>query len=249
MHWMELLDYSKWPGSSQKPRLQYKLCTAGDMLCLRESDIQSLKKLVHLTNLNLIDCHAVKVAFERNSINSKLSKNQFDVAVKNMIEHAKKLGDKPELQQKDKNFVSFYISKIFYALDRDDNDEVSSVELTTSFLLFVAGSKVEKMVFAYSMLAAVDDTSFNSDTTVTLHREPFHIMVRSFLSAVLALSEEWGNQHHSSEAWRILYRSALDCTNAIFTTEEHVSITGMEFLNECSLMSWVDLLDFNLIES
>jgi Ca2+-binding EF-hand superfamily protein len=249
--WLELLDTRKWsmgnqvqeiePEAEQGEQSSEKIAPVVVMkfevplslektesIPVTEEDIENLSALLSLTTLNeqrLMDLHDSLLAVE-SAVSSNwhvLDKACFDECMRTVV-------PAHELSNAEKSFLSFALSKCFYAYDRSgDAQQADFVEFTSGIGLLTAGTLDEKMSIAFAL--------FDSDGSGYLTRRELCSFVRSLLTIALALTSHassFGSKHFHE----VVDRGAAHITQTVFVESSREQATKISFLE---FFSWYEM--------
>jgi Ca2+-binding EF-hand superfamily protein len=233
--WLELLDMRKWPG----PTFEFVLTASGDTLCIFPQDIEHLGNILSLTNLDTCDavymCEALSAAAQGSLT---VDKPSFDAFIRFLVP-----GD--NLSDEEKTFLSFALTKIFYAFAKDDGTAALD-ELTCGMILLGHGSKSDKLSMAFQTMNSNDDDS-------ALKKRDMWRYLRSFLTVLFALSSNSTAvaQDMEKKIVTVLHNASVEVTEQMFTqadTEEEGSMRFEEFADWYTyggfeIIPWLELLD------
>jgi Ca2+-binding EF-hand superfamily protein len=121
---------------------------------------------------------------------------------------------------KDPKMVADTLSRLFFAFNRGGTGKIDLVEFVSAFTIFCAGSKSEKLAFAYRL--------FDADGDGCLTRREMWKYLRSFLTMLLALGN--GSELSAEAIASVADTTAIeiaDCifkdTNKTFSTRQSVN--------------------------
>ena len=99
----------KWPG----PTFEFALTKMGDTLCIFAQDIDYLGSILRLTSFDMYDAVTVCGGLEAVSTDGIVRKSGFDEFVRMLVP-----GN--DLSSRDKQFLSYALSKIFFSFTKED---------------------------------------------------------------------------------------------------------------------------------
>ena len=270
--WLELLDFAKWPsvgGSSEYSssvagsqassagdeadatgdddeddddlifRFELDPKQPGTLLEVNTADVATVRRIVDAANLSEVRPSSIVELFEAAAGPSNvLTKPKFNSVVRRLIP-----GD--NLSSDDKEFLSFALSNIFYAFDRNNDGTVDFDEFAAGFAMLASGSKSEKLQLAFRMFD-VDGDGYIS--TLEMWR-----YLRSFLTVLLALNGA-AQQLPTDRLVDLIDSAAVSITQQVFKTADvnrDNRISYAEFGNwyndkqGYTMLPWLELLDMN----
>lgn len=255
--WLELLDLKKWPtpddvavadadegdedaadagGDEGEPVFDFPLSDGGvDSLQVTAADVKNLQRLNDRARLNRLSPEELYRAFATEASDGVLTKKAFDRVVRKLVP-----GD--SLSRADKAYLSFALSNIFYAFDRDGNGVVDFNEFASGFSILAGGSKSDKLSIAFHL--------FDLDSDGYISRRELWEYLRAFLTVLVAMN---GNMQQSEprDLVRLVDRNALELTGSVFEQadiNEDNRISYEEFgqwYNDggFQVIPWLELLD------
>ncbi|KAG7384668.1 hypothetical protein PHYPSEUDO_002415 [Phytophthora pseudosyringae] len=124
---------------------------------------------------------------------------------------------------KDPKMVADTLSRLFFAFNRGGTGKIDMVEFVSAFTIFCAGSKSEKLAFAYRL--------FDADGDGCLTRREMWKYLRSFLTMLLALGN--GSELSAEAIASVADTTAIEIADCIFkdtdkTFSTRQSITSMQ---------------------
>ncbi|KUF82922.1 Guanylyl cyclase inhibitory protein [Phytophthora nicotianae] len=124
---------------------------------------------------------------------------------------------------KDPKMVADTLSRLFFAFNRGGTGKIDLVEFVSAFTIFCAGSKSEKLAFAYRL--------FDADGDGCLTRREMWKYLRSFLTMLLALGN--GSELSAEAIASVADTTAIEIADCIFkdtdkTFSTRQSITSMQ---------------------
>ena len=139
-------------------------------------DLKAFALVKERSKLGGLDLKKLYSCFRRHSDGAeRLSKDGFDACIRELVP-----GD--QLSRAEKQFLSFGLSKIFHAFDRDGDDTVDFNEFITGFSILALGREEEKLQFAFAL--------FDADRDGFIDKAELTTYFRAFLTAVLALNSD-----------------------------------------------------------
>jgi Ca2+-binding EF-hand superfamily protein len=232
--WLELLDLRKWPG----PTFEFVLTDNGDSLCIFPQDIEYFGSVLALTNLDGQDAGSIGKALREQVDPSSpsgqyVSKKEFDACVRALVPgHT--------LSDQEKAFLSYALSKIFFAFGKD-NQKAALDELTCGMVLLGHGSKSDKLSLAFSAMETKGDG--------TLTKRDVWRYLRSFLTVLFALSSNESGTH--GRVSTVLHNASVEMTEKMFEQAD-LEVEGVMRFEEFAdwytyggfeLIPWLELLD------
>ena len=148
---LELLDMKKWPG----PTFEFALTKMGDTLCIFTQDIEYLGNILRLTSFDMYDAVTVCGGLEAVSTDGVVHKSGFDEFVRMLVP-----GN--DLSSRDKQFLSYALSKIFFSFTKEDGggQPVCPLdELCCGMLILAKGNKSDKLSVAFQTMGEGESTS------------------------------------------------------------------------------------------
>ncbi|GMF18501.1 unnamed protein product [Phytophthora lilii] len=123
---------------------------------------------------------------------------------------------------KDPKMVADTLSRLFFAFNRGGTGKIDLVEFVSAFTIFCAGSKSEKLAFAYRL--------FDADGDGCLTRREMWKYLRSFLTMLLALGN--GSELSAEAIASVADTTAIEIADCIFkdtdkTFSTRQSVTSM----------------------
>ncbi|KAG7396370.1 hypothetical protein PHYBOEH_002351 [Phytophthora boehmeriae] len=107
---------------------------------------------------------------------------------------------------KDPKMVADTLSRLFFAFNRGGTGKIDLVEFVSAFTIFCAGSKSEKLAFAYRL--------FDADGDGCLTRREMWKYLRSFLTMLLALGN--GSELSAEAIASVADTTAIEIADCIF---------------------------------
>ncbi|CCI42473.1 unnamed protein product [Albugo candida] len=221
-------------------------------LCLDNGDLLSYFELQRVTKFDQVSLSRLLEVFTPffgpsncpswsvRSVAKSMDKDTFDACIQDLLPASAKRGlREAQLSKTFRKSLSFSaqvypaflssMSRIYFAFNRAGTGKVDLKELVSSFSLFFAGSKSEKLAFAFRL--------FDVDRDGSLTRREMWRFLRSFMTLLLVL----GNGCDlSAQALANIVDSASICiTNMIFkdtrATLEKPSFVLQKAASRCSL--------------
>ena len=134
----------KWPG----PTFEFALTRMGDTLCIFTQDIEYLGNILRLTSFDMYDAVTVCGGLEAVSTDGIVRKSGFDEFVRMLVP-----GN--DLSSRDKQFLSYALSKIFFSFTKEDGggEPVCLLdELCCGMLILAKGNKSDKLSVAFQTM-------------------------------------------------------------------------------------------------
>jgi len=252
--WLELLDVSKWNAAREtaqatgaategdgaegpEPELvfEFPLGESGASFAISATDVQYLKRVVAASRLAEKELPALHAEFTREAKDGVLDKDAFDRAVRRLIPGSSLSGE-------DQQFLSFALSNIFFAFDRDGNNVVDFSEFLAGFSLLVQGSKSDKLALAFRM--------FDEDDDGFISRLEMWKYLRAFLTVLMSVNS-LSQRVDITEMQSVVDKAAVDLTKAVFTSADlsrDGAISYEEFgqwynAGGFDVIPWLELLD------
>ena len=188
---LELLDLGKWPfeetqasgsapnasatASSDAAVFEFPLSVDSvddESLSIYQGDVDNLRMIVSKTKLHTLAPARMHETFEAAAKQGVLDKAAFDDCVRRLVPGH-------DLDEKDKSWLSFALSNVFYSYDRSGDSCVDTRELASGFSLFASGNKSEKLLLAFQ--------AFDDDNDGLLSKRGLWKYLRSFLTVLLSL--------------------------------------------------------------
>lgn len=162
------------PRSPRNP-LKFHLNTSeehgGYMLSLSQVRIQSFRRFLEQCGLQQISCETACNYILASGSRSRITKNDFDDALRNMMPSHYRKGDR---------FLNDMFSGIFAAFDRECKGEANALEVACGFTVLCRGKKSDKLEFAFEVL----DRNKHCRLSVT----DMASYLKSFLSVLLSIA-------------------------------------------------------------
>ena len=201
-------------------------------LVISRNDADQLSRLLGTTQLSDMDPEAIARLFDSHAHNGQLSKDNFDAVIRQLVP-----GD--ALSDADKTFLSFALSNLFFAFDRDGSDTVDYTEFVAGFSLLASGSKSDKLSLAFRL--------FDEDGDGYISRSEMWRYLRAFLTVFVALQGDATLAASKS----LIGRAAVDLTSLIFRqadTDSNGNVSYAEFgewynSGGFEVIPWLELLD------
>ena len=267
--WLELLDMDKWPGEykgvdalgaefqardqglgdspvdavGSEVVFKFKLTESGDddeTLVLRKRDVLHLQHVVASSSSFTMEPQAFVDAFMSHSRESEtglrvVTKKDFDAAIRSLIPAS-------SLSTEEKSYLSFALSNVFFAFDREERASVGASELTSGMLLFCSGRKSDKLAIAFNL--------FDADSDGALSREELWAFIRCFLTILFALNEDSATKD-ADEMWRKIDQICIEVCARILSeinAQARGKVTFFEFADwytegGYNIVPWLELLD------
>jgi len=252
--WVELLDHNKWPdveeggsaegGSAESGSADggsgtvfvFPLDDSGEtVLEITEADVNELMRLVEISRINEIHADELVDAFAEEAPSGSLSKSGFDRAIRKLVPGA-------SLDARSKEYLSFALSNLFYAFDRDGNDAVDFDEFVAGFSLLANGSKSDKLALAFRM--------FDEDGDGYISRREMWRYMRAYLTMLASLNEGTRALTYADVS-AIVDGAAVDLTRRVFSDadlnkDNFISYEEFgQWYNEggFQVIPWLELLD------
>ena len=239
--WLELLNLARWPGleseleTSSKEVARFQLNDAGESVTITEDDRDRLQTLLEATQFARMNPDDVIMAFEKHASDGMLDKASFDRAIRSLVPGGK-------LSREEKAFLSFALSNIFYAFDRDGNGVVDLAEFLAGFTLLASGGKSDKLALAFRL--------FDEDGDGYISRDEIERYLRAFLTVLIALQDS-ARTAPMSELIGLVSSSATELTRKIFEdadTNQDGRISFEEFgawynRGGYEVIPWLELLN------
>ena len=151
--------------------------SVSSVLCERvtfnPSDVARVRELVTVTGLYQMSFRTVCDSFLGQAEEGALSKESFDSCIRSLIPGSL-MNDEVRLR------LSQVISGIFFAFDRERANLVDAVEFAAGFSIFCAGSKSDKLAYAFEIL----DDDFDGK----ISRRGMWRFTRAFLTVLMHIS-------------------------------------------------------------
>lgn len=109
-------------------------------------------------------------------------------------------------RSKDSKMVADILSRLFFAFNRGGTGKIDLIEFASAFTIFCAGSKSEKLAFAYRL--------FDADQDGCLTRREMWKFLRAFLTMLLALGN--GAELSAEAIASVADTSAIEIADCIF---------------------------------
>ncbi|OWZ13643.1 hypothetical protein PHMEG_00012999 [Phytophthora megakarya] len=132
---------------------------------------------------------------------------------------------------KDPKMVADILSRLFFAFNRGGTGKIDLVEFVSSFTIFCAGSKSEKLAFAYRL--------FDADGDGCLTRREMWKYLRSFLTMLLALGN--GSELSAEAIASVADTTAIEIADCIFKDTDKTLSTRQSSIVDKGAMNTVDL--------
>ncbi|RLN53155.1 hypothetical protein BBJ28_00003444 [Nothophytophthora sp. Chile5] len=205
-------------------------------LSFDNGDLIQYFELQRVVKLNQVQLHRVYDVFEpymEDASSSCIEKSAFDKCVGKLlpasaapgVAAAFSVNNNTRAQSrsvgrgKDPKMVADTLSRLFFAFNRGGTGKIDLVEFVSAFTIFCAGSKSEKLAFAYRL--------FDADGDGCLTRREMWKYLRSFLTMLLALGN--GSDLSAEALASVADTTAIeiaDCifkdTNKTFSTQQMV---------------------------
>ncbi|TDH72657.1 hypothetical protein CCR75_007448 [Bremia lactucae] len=206
-------------------------------LSFDNGDLIQYFELQRVTKLNYVQLHRVYDVFEPymdNLMNSCIEKSTFDRCVGTLLplnvapsvaaafhtnSNARMLAPQSMKQEKDSKMVADTLSRLFFAFNRGGTGKIDSIEFVSAFIMFCAGSKSEKLAFAYRLFDADDDGC--------LTRREMWKFLRSFLTMLLALGN--GSELSAKAIANVADTTAIEIADCIFKDTDKTFSTRESF--------------------
>lgn len=120
---------------------------------------------------------------------------------------------------KDPKMVADTLSRLFFAFNRGGTGKIDLVEFVSAFTIFCAGSKSEKLAFAYRL--------FDADGDGCLTRREMWKYLRSFLTMLLALGN--GSELSAEAIASVADTTAIEIADCIFKDTDKTFSTRPNF--------------------
>lgn len=124
----------------------------------------------------LVDEYKRSTGDEGYGLPPKISKPQYDSALRTLLPGVNRLSDAEKAQ------VNLFFSNIFYAFDHDSEEMAPTDELLVGLSLVSGGSKTNKLAFAFSL--------FDVDGTETIEQFDLLRLLGAFLTALFAVTDD-----------------------------------------------------------
>ena len=136
----------KWPG----PTFEFALTRMGDTLCIFTQDIEYLGNILRLTSFDMYDAVTVCGGLEAVSTDGIVRKSGFDEFVRMLVP-----GN--DLSSRDKQFLSYALSKISFHLRRKMAAESQCAyrRIMLWYAHIVKGNKSDKLSVAFQTMGKV----------------------------------------------------------------------------------------------
>eukprot|EP00941_MAST-03F_sp_MAST-3F-sp1_P002801 g2801.t1 len=264
--WLELLDLRKWEPKDEELVFFLESNEEGYNLIFDNNDIYRLLEVQELAKLDryepedllqMFDDEADYMESDISDSDSEsdstdddddddshelvLNKTGFDQFLERVI-------DLEALSLKDEKIAKDMFSNIFYAFDRNEDDEVSFIELAIGLLILTKGSKSEKLAVAFDLIDHDDNGLMQSE---------LYTFLRSFLTMLCALNHRYSTTL-STVVHQIVDITAGEVAEQIFngcvkapgrienSSPMHIRFEEFgQFYNNggYTMFSWLELLD------
>jgi len=222
--WLELLDLQKWEhllrnrklpenesddsdvdsqsSDSDEVVFRFLLNSRKDLLEFSESDCDVLKAFLRISGLNSRSIVSVySLIKEAGDANGFTSQQAFFQVVRKLIP-----GE--NLSEEEKRKMSVLLSGIFSSFDRERSKQVPVREFATGLSVLLAGSKSDKLAYAFD--------KFDEDQIGSIDREACTTLLACFLTVLFALSDKFCEQE-ASVLWEIVDFTSVEMGKKIFT--------------------------------
>jgi len=176
---------------------------AGTSLTVTPQDTSVVGDAAYSTGLGLDDYSPLLVrAFASvlgDPLASSVSKAQFDAAMRELLPEVTDWSDDRKEQ------MSYFLSNLFYAFDRDGLESAPTDEVLVALTFLCGGSKTGKLAFAFALFDASDDDAIEQAELARL--------LSSLLTALFALcaaSNAFGAEEVDAAVHQCAVRTALD---------------------------------------
>ena len=143
---------------------------------MKDKDLKAFALVKERSRLGALDLQKLYSCFRRFAGGAeRLTKVGFDGCIRELVPGQL-------LSRGEKQFLSFGLSKIFHAFDRDGDDTVDFKEFIAGFSILALGGEREKLEFAFAL--------FDRDGDGFIDRQELTSYLRAFLTAVLALNSD-----------------------------------------------------------
>ena len=152
----------------------------------------------------------------------------FDAAIRDLIPAS-------SLSAEDKSYLSFALSNVFFAFDRDESATVDASELTSAMLLFCSGRKSDKLALSFDL--------FDQDNDGTVSREELWRFIRCFLTVLFALNEDSATQD-ADDMWR---KIDMICVEVCARILSEINASEKGFVSFYEFATWYTEQGFHLV--
>ncbi|TMW67626.1 hypothetical protein Poli38472_011246 [Pythium oligandrum] len=192
-------------------------------LCFDNGDLIHFFELQRVMRLNEVELYRLYDVFEpymEDIASAWMEKSAFDECMNDLLPsevadgvasafriHPHSRVPPPSIgRAKDCKMVADSLSRLFFAFNRGGTGKIDLIEFVSAFTLFCAGSKSEKLAFAYRL--------FDTDRDGALSRREMWKYLRSFLTMLLALGN--GSELSAEAIASIADATAIAIADAIF---------------------------------
>jgi Ca2+-binding EF-hand superfamily protein len=165
------------PRSTRNP-LKFHLNTPDDhggyMLSLSHARIRSFRRFLESCGLHQISCETACNHILSNGSRSKISKSEFDDAIRNMLPPS--FGR----ERSEDRLINDMFSGIFASFDREGKGEANALEIACGFTVLCRGKKSDKLEFAFEVL--------DRNKRCRLSTTDMASYLQSFLSVLLGIA-------------------------------------------------------------
>ncbi|KAG2784081.1 hypothetical protein PC129_g7280 [Phytophthora cactorum] len=196
-----------------------------------------LQRVIKLNQVQLYQVYDVFEPFMEDPASSCIEKSTFDKCVGKLLpvnvapsvaaafgaNSNTRIPPRSVGRGKDPKMVADTLSRLFFAFNRGGTGKIDLVEFVSAFTIFCAGSKSEKLAFAYRL--------FDADGDGCLTRREMWKYLRSFLTMLLALGN--GSELSAEAIASVADTTAIEIADCIFkdtdkTFSTRQSITSMQ---------------------
>lgn len=179
-----------------------------------------LQRVVKLNQVELYRLYRVFEPYMEDPATSCIDKSRFDFCVRQLLPPAiadavaaefgvhtnARVPPRSVGRGNDSKMVADTLSRIFFAFNRGGTGKIDLIEFVSAFTIFCAGSKSEKLAFAYRL--------FDTDRDGCLTRREMWKYLRSFLTMLLALGN--GSELSAEAIASVADTTAIEIADTIF---------------------------------
>mmetsp|Transcript_13788 Transcript_13788/g.28223 ORF Transcript_13788/g.28223 Transcript_13788/m.28223 type:complete len:1069 (-) Transcript_13788:18-3224(-) len=206
------------------------------LVSFNKDDVAKVTELVVRTGLANMDFREVCNLFITTSESNGgyITKSQFDSCIRSLIPGSR-MTDKEERQR-----ISSTLSGFFYAFDRERSESVDAVELAAGFCMLCAGSKSDKLAYAFEVV--------DEDLDGKLSRRATWRFARSFLTLLIKISSATTEAMEEDEFFQFVDSASVWTAAAVFQRGKAKFIKFDNFADWYTeggyeYASWLELLD------
>lgn len=179
-----------------------------------------LQRAVKLNQIELYRVYRVFEPYMENPSTTSIDKSTFDACIRQLLPSGIASGvlaafgvhtntrvpPRSVGRGNDPKMVADTLSRLFFAFNRGGTGKIDLIEFVSAFTIFCAGSKSEKLAFAYRL--------FDSDRDGCLTRREMWKYLRSFLTMLLALGN--GSELSAEAIASVADTTAIEIADTIF---------------------------------